>query len=141
VDRSSLAISATYHVNAAITVRTGALEVTTRIVASNNSGDGIDRLELNTIAARFGRMKVVTATVDDQPVKVKVQDQTLLVPLGGILRRASRPRSDRLPGQPPRGLLDRTGCSRAPAARSRCIAGSRGSAGEPFADRTAASRS
>ena len=85
VNRSSLAISATYHVNAAITVRTGALEVTTRIVASNNSGDGIDRLELNTIAAKFGGIKVIAATVDDAPVKVKVQDQTLLVPLGGVL--------------------------------------------------------
>ena len=85
VDRSSLAISATYHVNAAIKVRTGALEVTTRIVATNNSGDGIDRLELNTIAAKLGRIKVTAASVDDAPIKVKVQDQTLLVPLGGIL--------------------------------------------------------
>ncbi len=84
VKRSTLDISATYHVNAAITVRTGALDVTTRIVATNVSGDGVDRLELNTIAARLGGIKV-TATVDDVPVKVTVRDQTLLVPLGGIL--------------------------------------------------------
>lgn len=84
VNRSSLEVSATYHVNAAITVHSGALDVTTRIVATNESGDGIDRLELNTIAARLGRIKV-SATVDDMPVKVAVKDQTLLVPLGGIL--------------------------------------------------------
>lgn len=84
VDRSSLQVSATYHVNAAITVRTGALDVTTRIVATNQSAEGIDRLELNTIAARLGGIKA-TATVDDVPVTVAVRDQTLLVPLGGIL--------------------------------------------------------
>jgi hypothetical protein len=84
VDRSSLEISATYHVNALISVRSGDLEVTTRILATNESGDGIDRLELNTIAARLGRIHV-SATVDDVPVKVTVKDQTLLVPLGGIL--------------------------------------------------------
>jgi hypothetical protein len=85
VDRASLEVSATYRVNAAITVRTGALDVTTRIVATNNSGAGIDRLELNTIAARLGGIRVTLATVDDLPVRVRVTDQTLLVPLGGVL--------------------------------------------------------
>lgn len=85
VDRSSLAVRATYRVTAAITVRTGALDVTTRIEAQNVSGDGIDRLELNTIAARLGNLKVTHATVDDRVVKVRVRDQTLLVPLGGVL--------------------------------------------------------
>lgn len=85
VGRSSLNVSATYRVNAAITVRTGALDVTTRIVATNKSGAGIDRLELNTIAARLGGIKVTTATVDDVVVRATVKDQTLLVPLGGIL--------------------------------------------------------
>jgi hypothetical protein len=85
VGRSSIAISATYHVNAAIKVHSGALEVTTRIVATNNSGDGIDRLELNTIAAKFGGLRILASSVDDAPVKVKIQDQTLLVPLGGVL--------------------------------------------------------
>ena len=85
VDRSSLAIRATYRVNAAITVRTGALDVTTRIEVQNESGDGIDRLELNTIAARLGKLKVTHATVDDRAVKVRVRDQTLIVPLGGVL--------------------------------------------------------
>ncbi len=85
VDRASLAIRATYRVAAAITVRTGVLDVTTRIEARNESGDGIDRLELNTVAARLGKIRLVSATVDDERVKVAVRDQTLVVPLGGIL--------------------------------------------------------
>ena len=85
VDRASLAVSATYRVNATITVRTGALDVTTRIMATNQSGAGIDRLELNTIAAALGGIRVTTATVDDAPVKVAIKDQTVIVPLGGTL--------------------------------------------------------
>ena len=85
VNRSSLAVSATYRVNATITVRTGALDVTTRIKATNISGEGIDRLELNTIAARLGGATITAATVDDVPVKASVSDQTILVPLGGTL--------------------------------------------------------
>jgi hypothetical protein len=85
VDRSSLDVSATYRVNAAITVGTGALDVWTRIVATNVSGDGIDRLELNTVAARLGALRITTSTVDDRSVDVKVDDQTLIVPLGGVL--------------------------------------------------------
>lgn len=85
VDRSSLDVRATYRVTAAITVSTGALDVTTRIEARNESGDGIDRLELNTIAARLGKAKITHASVDDRAVKVRVRDQTLIVPLGGVL--------------------------------------------------------
>jgi hypothetical protein len=85
VDRTSLAISATYDVNAAITVATGALEMATLIDIRNDSGDGIDRLELNTIAARLGSIRITGAAVDETPVEVRVRDQTLIVPLGGIL--------------------------------------------------------
>jgi hypothetical protein len=45
----------------------------------------IDRLELNTVAARLGAVRIGSTTVDDEPVKVRVNDQTLVVPLGGIL--------------------------------------------------------
>jgi hypothetical protein len=89
VGRSSMAVTATYRVYAAITVRTGALEVTTRIQVRNDSGEGIDRLELNTIAARLGGIDVYAASVDDVPVTVAIADQTLLVPLGGILPNGS----------------------------------------------------
>lgn len=85
VDRSSLEVRATYRVTAAITVASGRLDVTTRIDIRNDSGAGIDRLELNTIAARLGGMRVGAATVDDVPVEVAIQDQTIVIPLGGIL--------------------------------------------------------
>lgn len=85
VNRSSLNLSASYHVNAAITVGSGTLDVTTTIKVRNDSADPIDRLELNTIAARLGGIRILGATVDGTPVKVSVSDQTLEVPLGGTL--------------------------------------------------------
>ena len=85
VNRASMAVTATYRVTAAISVGSGGLDVTTRIQVRNDSGDGIDRLELNTIAARLGGIEVYAASVDDVPVTVAVGDQTLVVPLGGVL--------------------------------------------------------
>jgi hypothetical protein len=85
VNRTSLDLTASYDVKAAITVSTGALDVTTAISVRNDSGAGIDRLELNTIAARLGGMKILATTVDDVPVKATFRDQTVTVPLGGVL--------------------------------------------------------
>ncbi|MEA2673329.1 MAG: hypothetical protein QOI92_521, partial [Chloroflexota bacterium] len=85
VNRSSLDLHATYHVNAAITVATGSLDVTTTIKVRNDSGGPIDRLELNTVAARLGGIAIISTTIDGLPVKTKVSDQTLEVPLGGTL--------------------------------------------------------
>ncbi|MCI0582343.1 MAG: hypothetical protein L0227_05505 [Chloroflexi bacterium] len=85
VDRSSLEIEATYEVTLDVTVATGAIHVGVVIEASNASGEPIDRLELNTIAARLGNLLVKSAAVDDRPVEVDIDDQTLVVPLGGIL--------------------------------------------------------
>jgi hypothetical protein len=85
VNRSSLALSATYAVSATVAVSTGVINVTTTIVARNDSGQDIDRVELNTIAPKLGAMTLTSATVDATPVTVTVSDQTLKVPLGGIL--------------------------------------------------------
>ena len=85
VNRTSLDLSATYHVNAAISVASGSLDVTTTINLRNDSGGPIDRVELNTIAARLGGIKVTSTTVDGVPTTVTVNDQTLETPLGGIL--------------------------------------------------------
>ena len=85
VDRSSVVVSATYDVALDATVGTGELAVDVVIEARNDAGEPIDRLELNTIAARIGGLEVTAATVDDHPVDLAVDDQTLLVPLGGIL--------------------------------------------------------
>jgi hypothetical protein len=51
----------------------------------NTSGASIDRVELNTITARLGRMRLRLVTVDGQAVAATVSDQTVVVPLGGIL--------------------------------------------------------
>lgn len=85
VNRSSLDLSATYDVNALISVGTGAIEMAARIEVTNESGDGIDRLELNTIAAQLGGIEVTESSVDGERVKTRVSDQTLVMPLGGVL--------------------------------------------------------
>jgi hypothetical protein len=81
VDRSSLNLHATYDVNADLTVFSGALDVSTTIVVRNDDDQAIDRLELNTVAARLGGLRVTSATVDERRVKVRIDDQTMLVPL------------------------------------------------------------
>ncbi|HUQ43036.1 MAG TPA: hypothetical protein VM451_01305 [Candidatus Limnocylindria bacterium] len=86
VNRASLAVTATYAVDAAIAVSTGVIKVATTINATNHSGAGVDRFELNTIATRLGSpFSITSASVDGSPVTATVSDQTLLVPLGGVL--------------------------------------------------------
>jgi hypothetical protein len=85
VDRSSLNVSATYDVNALISVGSGAIEMAARIEVKNESGESIDRLELNTVAARLGLIEVTESSVDGKRVKTRVNDQTLVVPLDGVL--------------------------------------------------------
>lgn len=85
VDRSSLELTATYAVTATIGVATGGLDVTTVIRVRNDAGEAIDRLDLNTIAARLGDIEITAASVDDVPVEVSVADQTLRLPFGGLL--------------------------------------------------------
>ncbi|HET9436237.1 MAG TPA: M1 family aminopeptidase [Candidatus Limnocylindrales bacterium] len=85
VDRSSLEVEATYDATLDIAVASGAIHVGAVIAARNVSGEPIDRLDLNTIAARLGRLDVKSAAVDDRPVEARVDDQTITVPLGGIL--------------------------------------------------------
>ena len=50
-------MTATYAVDASITVDTGVLGVATTITARNDSGAGVDRIALNTIAARLGSLR------------------------------------------------------------------------------------
>jgi hypothetical protein len=85
VNRTSLALNATYAVTATLEVDTGVLRVRTAITVRNDSGAGIDRVELNTIAARLGAISITSASVDGSSRHVTVSDQTLLVPLGGVL--------------------------------------------------------
>jgi len=85
VDRTSLDLQATYDVSARLSWATRAFSARTTMVVTNTSGGPIDRLELNTIAARLGSMHLLTVTVDGRAVSKTVRDQTITVQLGGIL--------------------------------------------------------
>ena len=85
VNRTSLNLQATYDVRTSLGWATRSLSARTTIVVTNTSGGPIDRLELNTIAARLGSMRLLTVTVDGHAVPKTVRDQTISVSLGGIL--------------------------------------------------------
>jgi hypothetical protein len=85
VNATSMKLTAEYDVQLSLNFGTRAFNVKTAIDVRNDSGAPIDRLELNTIAARLGSMKLGAVTSEGKPVKATVDDQTLLVPLGGIL--------------------------------------------------------
>jgi hypothetical protein len=85
VNRTSLKLTATYAVIATLAVDTGVLRVRTAITVRNDSGAGVDRVELNTIAAPLGAISITSASVDGGSRSVTVNDQTLVVPLGGVL--------------------------------------------------------
>jgi hypothetical protein len=85
VDRTSLAVEATYDVALSLAFDTRRIRVDSHMTAINRSGSGIDRLELNTVAARLGGLHVTAASVDGRPIDVTIDDQTLVVPFGGIL--------------------------------------------------------
>jgi hypothetical protein len=85
VGRSSLKLDATYDTYLKLSWATRAVWVDSVAMITNSSGGPIDRIELNTIAARLGGMRLRGATVDGVTVKPTVKDQTILVPLGGIL--------------------------------------------------------
>jgi hypothetical protein len=85
VNRTSLALTATYNVTARLGFGDRSLRVDTRLTVRNDSGAGIDRVELNTIAARLGSMRRLSASVDGTVVAPTRSDQTIIVPLGGVL--------------------------------------------------------
>jgi hypothetical protein len=85
VNRTSLALSATYDVSLKLWYGTGRISATTTMVVTNTSVGPIDRLELNTIAARLGKLRIGTLTVDGVAARPTIKDQTVTVPLGGML--------------------------------------------------------
>ena len=136
-------LSATYEVRAAITVGTGALEVATMLPVTKRLGRGIDRLELNTIAARLGGMQVTDARSTTSRSSARIDDQTLLVPLGGVLP-AGATATVRIAYRATlrRGSTGSDWMFTRSGGTSRCIAGSRGSAARcPSTARTTATRS
>ena len=85
VNRTSLDLSATYDVQLRLSYGRGTISVSSTMTVTNTSSGPIDRLELNAIAARLGSLKVRTLTVDGVATKPTIKDQTVVVPLGGIL--------------------------------------------------------
>ena len=80
-----MAVRATYSVGATLAWGTGRLTGHVTITATNRSAAGIDRLELNTVMAPLGGLRLGTTTVEGRAVAPKVSDQTIFVPLGGVL--------------------------------------------------------
>lgn len=85
VDRTSIDLSATYSVVLSLRYGSRAFNVNSTATITNTSGGPIDRVELNTIAARLGRFELRAAEVDGRRVTARVSDQTVIVPLGGVL--------------------------------------------------------
>jgi hypothetical protein len=85
VGRSSLNLDATYQANLKLTWGTRAIWVDSTATIRNSSGGPIDRVELSTIAARLGDIRLRPVTVDGVVVAATISDQTIVVPLGGVL--------------------------------------------------------
>ena len=85
VDRTSIDLTATYDVRATLRFNVPSIVVVADLSIRNTSGGPIDYLELNVAPARIGGMRLDQARVDGDPVNATVNDQTLRVPLGGVL--------------------------------------------------------
>ena len=85
VNRTSLSLRATYAVRARLDVGSRALRGYVVVTAQNRSGAGIDRIELNTVMARLGGLRLGEVSVDGSAVVPRIDDQTIVVPLGGVL--------------------------------------------------------
>ncbi|MEA2652937.1 MAG: hypothetical protein QOI37_164, partial [Chloroflexota bacterium] len=85
VGRSSLFLDATYDATLRIAWVARTISVDSIATIRNTSGGPIDRIELNTIAARLGAIRLQPVLVDGVVVRATVSDQTIIVPLGGVL--------------------------------------------------------
>ena len=85
VDRTSLALRATYRATVDLDWADRSFVVDARATIMNTSGVAIDRIELNTAVARLGGLELTSTQVDGRDVAARVRDQTIVVPLGGIL--------------------------------------------------------
>jgi hypothetical protein len=85
VDRSSVHLRATYSTTLRLSYGTRRFDVHSAATITNASGAAIDRVELNTAVARLGSMQLVSVSIDGRGVTGRVVDQTIVIPLGGIL--------------------------------------------------------
>ncbi|MBA2381009.1 MAG: hypothetical protein H0V73_02770, partial [Chloroflexi bacterium] len=86
VNATSMSLTADYDVTVRLDFGTRSFRVSSTMSVVNTSGKAIDRLELNTIAARLGGMRITLARADGHDVHPTVSDQTIHLPLGGILQ-------------------------------------------------------
>ena len=87
VNRSSPFLDATYDAYLWLGWGSRKVYVDSTATIRNTSGSAIDRVELNTIAARLGAIRLDPVTVDGHAVAARISDQTIVVPLGGVLPR------------------------------------------------------
>ena len=85
VNRTSVNLTASYSVVLALRYDARAFSVNSTATITNTSGGPIDRVEFNTIATRLGGMELRAVEVEGGRVTARVHDQTVIVPLGGIL--------------------------------------------------------
>ena len=85
VGRTSLALRATYRARLDLDWGDRSFDLDSRATIMNTSGASIDRVELNTAVARLGDLDLTVSQVDGKPVAATVRDQTIVVPLGGVL--------------------------------------------------------
>jgi hypothetical protein len=85
VGRMSLNVTATYTARLKLSWAHHRIRVDATLHVANTSGGPVDRVELNTIAARLGNIRLDPVTVDGVAVKATRSDQTITVPFGGIL--------------------------------------------------------
>jgi hypothetical protein len=88
-DRTSMDLTATYEVRARLSWSAKRLSMRTDARIRNDSGHGIERVELNLVPARIGRMRDLEVSVDGSPVTPSVTGQTIRVPLGATLANGS----------------------------------------------------
>jgi len=85
VNRTSMDLRAEYTVSVHLSFGKRTFNVDEVVVATNTSGVAIDRLELNTAVARLGGLRITAASVAGAAVHPTISDQTIHLPLGGIL--------------------------------------------------------
>ncbi len=79
---SSYNLEARYNVSLHLDWASRRLRVTTVIDLLNTTSGPVDRIRLNTVAAKIGAMNGLTVKVDGTAVKAKRTGQTIVVPLG-----------------------------------------------------------
>jgi hypothetical protein len=85
VDRSSIRMHATYDVDLRLGWTGRSIRGSVVITARNDSGAELDRVRLNTVMGPLGGLQLGTVTVDGTVRSATLDDQTIMVRLGGIL--------------------------------------------------------